>query len=56
MSDLPDIQPDAARVIDRLQARLGEALGQIVMLEDVVGQLQTERAKAILPQPPAGAA
>lgn len=46
MPDLPDIQPDAQRVLNRMAQQLGEAYGQIAALEDVVRQLQAERARA----------
>lgn len=46
MPELPEITPDATRVINRLSAKLAEALAQNAMLEDLVQQLQAERATA----------
>lgn len=46
MAELPEINPNAQRVIRRLSEQLAEALTQNAMLEDVVQQLQAERASA----------
>ncbi len=46
MSDLPEISPDATRVIRRLSAQLADTLTEKAMLEDVVQQLQAERVAA----------
>lgn len=43
---LPDVNPDATRVIRRLGQRLAEALVENAMLDDVVQQLQAERVAA----------
>lgn len=41
-----EVNPDAQRVIRRLSGQLADALVQNAMLEDVVQQLQAERATA----------
>lgn len=46
MTDLPEINPRADRVIKRLAGQLAEAQTEIAMLEDVVAQLQAERVQA----------
>lgn len=50
-TNLPDIGPRAEHVIPKLQVQLGQALGQIAMLEDVVEQLRDELVRATLPAP-----
>lgn len=49
MSSLPDVSPRADRIIGQLQARLGEALGQIAILEDVNEQLRDQLIQLALP-------
>lgn len=46
MTDLPEINPRADRVIERVTAQLAKAHVEIAMLEDVVAQLQAERVTA----------
>lgn len=46
MNTLPEINPRADRVIERVSAQLAKAHVEIAMLEDVVSQLQAERVKA----------
>lgn len=46
MTDLPEINPRADRVTERLSAQLAKAHVEIAMLEDVVAQLQAERVTA----------
>lgn len=53
MANLPEINPRADRVIDRLSAQLAKALTEVAMLEDVVAQLQAERVTAATTAAPA---